>query len=268
MLVANSSAASLWMQVVSVPPGTNNTSRTETVPPVAEQTGAAPATPTPGVSGVPATFAAPSTPASVGTPTSAIRPAAPKLPADCKVALAARETLVSHAGQTVTFAASFDPAACATEPVSTVAWIKRRADSKVPRYGFDVEPNSTRTSRQGLLQVGEVSMTVKQAAGIFVPFAAAPARIEFSIGEKKPPKQTVTVWSDDRSRTFAANSRMPALKITPATQKAGTQRFTLEIAAADLKPGRYESVIEITSPGVVNDPIRIPIVVTVAEKRN
>jgi hypothetical protein len=203
----------------------------------------------------------------VGTPSSAIRPAAPKLPADCKVTLAARETLVSHAGQPVTFAASFDPAACATEPASTVPWIKRRADSKAPRYGFDVEPNSTRTPRQGLLQVGEASMTVKQAAGIFVPFAAAPARMEFSIGEKKSARQTVTVWSDDTTRTFAANSRMPGLKIIPAAKKAKTQKFTVEIAPADLKPGRYESSIEITSPGVVNDPIRIPIVVTVAEKR-
>src|SRR5687767_2887851 len=112
MLVANSSAASLWMQVVSVPPGTNNTSRTETVPPVGEQTGVEPVTPPPGVPAVPSGFTPMNTPASVGTPTPAITPtpviapAAPKLPADCKVTLAARETLVSHAGQTVTFAAS------------------------------------------------------------------------------------------------------------------------------------------------------------------
>jgi hypothetical protein len=99
-------------------------------------------------------------------------------------------------------------------------------------------------------------------------FAAAPSRLEFRAAGNEKAKQTITAWSDDAALAFAATTGTPWLKVTPAGRKAktGAQKFTVELAPADLKPGRHQGSIEIVSQGAGNDPIRIPVVVTIAEK--
>lgn len=111
-------------------------------------------------------------------------------------------------------------------------------------------------------------MTVKQAAATFVPFAAAPGRVELVVGAKGHEKQTLTAWSDDATVKFEANTPTPWLKVTPVTKggKAGARKFAIEVTPADLKPGVHQGSIEVTAPGAVNEPIQIPVVVTVPEK--
>jgi hypothetical protein len=169
----------------------------------------------------------------------------------------------------VVFAAKFSPPGCATEPASTVAWIQRGKDrAGAAGYVFKVEPNPTRAPRQGAIRVGDLSLVINQAQGRFAPFAAAPGRVEFTVSGKTAPKQTVTAWSEESGVTFAARTATPWLTITAmAKGKAGAQRFTVELAPAALEPGVHEGSIEITAPGVVNEPVRILVVVTIADKK-
>jgi hypothetical protein len=112
-------------------------------------------------------------------------------------------------------------------------------------------------------------MTVAQNAGKSVTYAAAPSRVELNAGGKKPvTRQTITAWSDDPGIGFAAKTQASWLKVTPAAKsgKPGPQKFNVELTPGALQPGRHESLIEITSPGAVNEPVRIPVVVTIAEK--
>jgi hypothetical protein len=134
---------------------------------------------------------------------------------------------------------------------------------------FTVEPNSSRTPRRGALIVGDVTMTVLQAAGKTAAFAAAPSRVELSAGGKQPlHKQTITAWSDDVQAGFVAKTTAGWLKVAPAPggRRPGPQKFVVELAPGGLQPGRHEGAVEITSPGSINEPLRIPVVLTVGEK--
>jgi hypothetical protein len=300
---------SLWAQVTSVPPGTTGVPQTEVTPSTAPQAPATPApapvdtgTPVnPGPSatteqstpvivpsapppGVPTVAVPGTTPAqqpvqargaqitpAVRLPEQTGLPPAPKLPDGCKVTLAVTDVPITHAGGPLTFPVRFVPPTCATEGASTVPWIRRAgADAKSQEYTFTVEANTTKVPREGAIRVGDVSMKVRQGAGKFAIFAAAPSRVEFTAAEKKSaPKQTLAAWSDDPQVAFAAKASAAWLKVTPTarTGKTRAQKFTLELAPAGLSPGRHEGSIEITSPGAVNDPLRIPVVVTISDQR-
>jgi hypothetical protein len=193
----------------------------------------------------------------------------PKLPENCTVTLQKTEAAVTEAGGAVIFAPKFLPAQCATEPVSTAGWLKRVKSANSAVYSFVAEANGTRLARQAAIRVGDVSMIVSQAPGKVRAFAAAPSRVEFTFSGKSVAKQTVFAWSDDSGGAFAARTPTAWLRVTPAGKagKAGAQKFTVELAPAELKPGLHQGVIEINSPGTVNDPIQIRVVVTVADKR-
>jgi hypothetical protein len=150
-----------------------------------------------------------------------------------------------------------------------VPWIQRaKTDAKSEEYTFNVQANSTKAAREGAIRVGDVSMTVRQGAAKLARFAAAPSRVELTTAEKKSVlKQTLAAWSDDPQIGFAAKTSAPWLKVIPNTKRgrAGPQKFTVELAPEGLSPGRHEGSIEITSPGTLNDPLRIPVVVTISD---
>jgi hypothetical protein len=153
--------------------------------------------------------------------------------------------------------------------VPTSAWLKRVKNKNEAVYYFLAEPNSTRSERQAAIRVGPVSMNVTQAPGRVAPIAAAPSRVEFTLGPKGASKQTITAWSEQPGVQFAATTDTPWIKVTPTgnAEKAGARKFNIELAPAALTPGLHQGSVEITSPGTVNAPIRIPVVVTVAAKR-
>jgi hypothetical protein len=132
-----------------------------------------------------------------------------------------------------------------------------------PELTFQVNPNPTRLARTGALRAGDAVLTIQQDAGKFAAIAAAPGRLEITLKGRKAPRQTVTTWSDDPNAGYLVSAEAKWLKIKPQTRKSGPQRFDIEIAAAELQPGRHEASIEITSPGSVGHPVRIPVVVHV-----
>jgi hypothetical protein len=112
-------------------------------------------------------------------------------------------------------------------------------------------------------------MNILQAPGRMAPIAAAPSRVELKAGRKGEARQILTVWSDEPGITFAAAAGAPWLKVTSASNaaKTGARKFNIELAPVDLEPGLYQGFVEITSPGTTNTPIRIPVVVTIAERQ-
>ena len=274
-----------WAQVAILPPGTNDPRQTEVVtPPASDVPPADPSAP----SAIPTPAgAAPGAPATVapgvvlpgggpvsgtGTAPGAVSTSvgsSAALPPGCAVTLANPSAAVGHEGGVVRLGARFTPADCAREPVSSVGWIRRMEGDPQAGFPFNVEPNPTRTDRVGTLRIGNAVFTVRQEGAKFAAFAAAPARLEFAVGQKKGgAKQAIVAWSDDPNVTYAATVVPPVawLKLVPESRKAGKQKFVVEVAAEELKPGKQEAVVEISSPGSVAPSIRIP-VTAVAEER-
>ncbi len=236
--------------VPTASPSPSTATPTSTAPPIAAPAGASAVTP-------------------VRLPQQEPPVAIPKLPENCKVTIDKTELSIAAVGGPVVFAPRFSPASCATEPVSTGGWLKRVKNSNMAVYSFIAEPNGTRCPRHAAIRVGDVSMKILQAPGRMAPIAAAPSRVELKVGAKGEARQILTVWSDEPGIAFAATAAAPWLKVTSASNagKTGARKYNIELAPADLKPGLHEGFVEITSPGTTNTPIRIPVVVTIAEKR-
>ena len=263
-----------WAQVAILPPGTNDTRQTEVVTPPATEVPST-AMPTPTAVPTPA-GATPGGPATIapgvvlpggGSATGGAAPAASSPPSapGCSVALANPSAVVGHEGGIVRLSAQFTPANCAREPVSSVRWIRRMEGDAQAGIPLAVEPNPARAERSAVLRIGDASFTVRQEGARFAAFAVAPARLEFAGGQKK---QSIVAWSDDPNVTYAAVV-VPAvswLKLVPEARNAGRQRFVVEVASQELKPGKQEAVVEISSPGSVAPSVRIP-VTAVAEER-
>lgn len=106
------------------------------------------------------------------------------------------------------------------------------------------------------------SLAVEKAAR----FAVAPSRLEFRVVKKKAAKHTLAAWSDDPDVTYQATVQGPVaewLRITPQSRKSGSQRFNVEVAPAELIPGRHEATIEVRSARIPGSSVRVPVVVTV-----
>jgi hypothetical protein len=185
------------------------------------------------------------------------------------VTVAQKEISIGYQGGQVRFAPVFSRPDCATEPLSSEMWIQpMEGQLKDGAYLFRIEPNTTRSPREGSIYIGTAISVVNQAAGKFASFAAAPSRIEISAADKDK-KHTIAAWSDQADLVLEATTATPWLKVIPGSgnKKAGAQKFIIELAPAEMKPGRHEGAVEIIAPDTVNDPIRIPVVITVPEKK-
>lgn len=288
-----------WAQVAILPPGTNDIRQTEvvggpaeTTPPVAAPATAPGPAPVPGTAVVPGVVipaggATASPAASPGGPAGSPVPSGPapvlggagssrtpapapaSLPPGCSAVLETPTAAIGPEGGMVRFAARFTPPECAKEPVSSAGWIRRSGADSGGGIAYAVEPNPTRNDRTATLRVGDQVFTVRQAAGKFAIFAAAPARLDFTLGKKKSAKQSIVAWSDDPEVTYSTvvPGQPGWLKLAAEARKAGRQRFVVEVAAGDLKPGKQEAVVEIRSPGSIAPAVRIPVSVTVEERR-
>jgi hypothetical protein len=132
-------------------------------------------------------------------------------------------------------------------------------------FRFLAEPNTSTTTRDAIIAIGETSFFVRQGPPAQPGLAAAPGSLVFGLDKRgKTDTKRITAWTEYGSHTFTARAGHPWLSVTPRRSKDERQVYDVTVRQkAGLGPGRYDTFVELTPGGSTTASLRIPVVVEV-----
>jgi len=280
----------IWPQVAYLPPGTNDTRRTDVVGGVSGGQNGGPggmmlpgqngSGPGGGFGGIGGVFGGGGGGGGVGgsgggsgggsAQISGSSPASLVVPT-CKVVLSSGQVPVSALGGMVEIRATLSPAGCRPVLGSSGQWLQMAATSSAADvFRFSAAPNAGGAPRQGVVVIGDQKILINQPGGNVARFAASPGHIALSVtDDKAPAPRTFVVYSDDKDLAYTLVARQPWLQVTavPGQSKGNARRFQIQIDPAKLKPGRNEGFVIVSTPGALSAPLTVPVVVEVPRVR-
>lgn len=180
----------------------------------------------------------------------------------CEVRLSVARTDLQANAQEFFIPATRTPSGCPASIALSVSWL-RVVDGS--RMSLAAEQNTTSEVREATVLVGGRSLFVRQFPAAQPGFAASPGQLIFGVNKSgKTDTKQLRVWSEKPVGSFNVKPASPWLTVTPKRGKSDRQSFDVTIKkSAGLKPGRYDTQIDLYTAGASTRVLTVPVVVEV-----